>query len=169
MNTLRVAEQNEERDRPRVERARRTAVEVAADAAVQRRSRALTAAQLDALEEAAQYIGMSPRQLDQATLGNGNCHDQDAEQWYPLFSEDLTSKVKLDDERARAAELCGGCPVRGQCLARDYIQSRGRRGYHLWGITGGLGARDRRALLPLWVDLVARLDGLGAVPVAVAS
>jgi hypothetical protein len=161
MNTLRVAEQNEERDRHRVVRARKTAVDVAADAALQRRSRALTAEQLDALEEAAPHAHTSLRQLDQATRGNGNCAGEDSREFYPVFREDPAIDVGLAEERALAGRLCGGCPVRGRCLAMDFVHADGRV-QQIWGIAGGLVARDRRVLLPLWVDLVHRLDAADA-------
>jgi hypothetical protein len=157
MDTLRIAELNEERDRHQVEVARKTAIEVAADAALQRRGRALTAAQLNAFEEASPYARMSSRQLDWATLGNGNCDEQDPEQWYPTCVEDPARTERLEEEQALAERLCGGCPVRAQCLARDYAHADGHV-QQLWGITGGLGARDRRTLLPLWVELANRLD-----------
>jgi hypothetical protein len=52
--------------------------------------------------------------------------------------------------------------VRAQCLALDYAHVDGHV-QHLWGIYGGLGARDRRELLPLWMELSTRLAGSARV------
>jgi len=141
--------------------ARKVAVEVAADAA-------LTADQLDVLEAAAPFVGDSVRALDRVVRGVGSCSGEDPERFYPVYREDPARAEYLDEERVLARQLCDGCPVQAQCLALDYAQAAAygnerRDGVqHLWGIRAGLGARDRRVLLPLWVDLVRRLDATDA-------
>jgi hypothetical protein len=167
VSRLRAVEVDEKRDR-RVPDARKVAVEVAADAALTRRGKALTADQLDVLEAAAPFVGDSVRALDRVVRGVGSCSGEDPERFYPVYREHPARAEYLDEERVLARQLCDGCPVKAQCLALDYAQAAAygnerRDGVqHLWGIRAGLGARDRRVLLPLWVDLVRRLDATDA-------
>ena len=44
-------------------------------------------------------------------------------------------------EQKRARLICGGCPVRSQCLA-EALDNRIE-----WGVWGGMTERERRALL----------------------
>jgi hypothetical protein len=171
MSRLRVAEQGEQGAR-KVLDAGQVAVEVAADAALTRGGWPLISDQLDVLEAAARFAGHSWRELDKEVVGAGACADENPEKWYPVYREDPARREGIAEERLLARDLCDGCPVRGQCLALDYAQSRqyghpSRDGVqHIWGIRAGLGARDRRALLPLWTELVGRLT---AATVAEAS
>jgi hypothetical protein len=162
MSRLRVASHGEQGSQDAVD-AQRVAIEVAADAALTRRGKALTGDQLDVLEAAAPFAGHPKRELARAVRGAGPCSDEDAEKWYPTYREDPARTEGVEEERELARGLCDGCPVKAQCLALDYAQAQDyghprRDGVqHIWGVRAGLGARDRRALLPLWIELGARL------------
>ncbi|RZS32494.1 WhiB family redox-sensing transcriptional regulator [Herbihabitans rhizosphaerae] len=57
-------------------------------------------------------------------------------------------------DRALAAPICGGCPVRRECLEFEFRTS----GYALSGVWGPLSEEERRAAFVVWLD---RRDGLG--------
>lgn len=161
MNRLRVLEQGKRPGAPPVDPAR-VAVEVAADATLglrKRRALELTGAQLDALEAAAPYALASPArliELGRELRERGRCAGADPEAYFPVYVAAPERLERLEEERAEADRLCQGCPVRGQCLAVDYAAGGNRIG-EVWGVAAGLGARDRRSLLALWVTLIARL------------
>jgi hypothetical protein len=166
-----VAEQSEQGGRPVLD-AGKIAVEVAADAALTRRGRALTSDQLDVLEAAARFAGHSVRELDRAVRGVGSCSGEDTEQFYPTYTADPARGGRLLEERLLARRLCEGCPVQAQCLALDYAAAsvygaeRHTGVEQVWGIRAGLGARDRRALMPLWAELDRRLNATAVADVA---
>ena len=66
------------------------------------------------------------------------------EDWAPLAA---CRQVQPDElfvrgaEQKRARLICGGCPVRSQCLA-EALDNRIE-----WGVWGGMTERERRALL----------------------
>jgi hypothetical protein len=129
------------------------AADVLAAASHNPRHRVLTSEQKEAFTLAAPFALSSRRALENVVRTAGKCSGYDLEQWYPDYREDpAVRSADRSDERAVAARLCGGCPVRGQCLALDYAQAEGKV-QHLWGIWGGLGARDRRQMLALWLKL----------------
>jgi hypothetical protein len=138
--------------------ARSEAIGVIADAvfSAPASARPITADQLDALEAAAPYVGVAVRELDIEVERAGRCVGTDPEAYYPIYREEPHRTEGLLEERAEARWLCHDCPVLGQCLARDYLHSGGKVG-DIWGVAAGLGARDRRALLPHWVTLTQRL------------
>ena len=154
--------------------ARSEAIGVIADAVFNAppTARPITAEQLDALEAAAPYVAARVRELDVEVGREGRCVGTDAESYFPAYNVDPGRVEGLAEERAEARWLCHDCPVLGQCLARDYLHSGGKVG-DIWGVAAGLGARDRRALLPHWVTLTQRLTAPPAAPVdqtpAVAS
>ncbi|MEU4248954.1 WhiB family transcriptional regulator [Amycolatopsis sp. NPDC026612] len=53
-----------------------------------------------------------------------------------------------------ADRLCGGCPVRDECLELELRTA----GVHTVGVWGGMTDDDRRALHPLWLRRGERTD-----------
>jgi len=70
------------------------------------------------------------------------CAENDPEEWFAEYhkisKDDLVSRAI---RRARAAQLCAGCPVLTLC--RDVAI----RGGEWWGIWGGMSEHDRRSLI----------------------
>jgi Transcription factor WhiB len=157
--------------------AEKTALNVAADATLggpDREAIDLSGMQVQALTNAAAQVLRTQDQLRAGIAARGLCaaDEVDPEEWFLAHDEDEITHVdspRRREVRGQAATLCFGCPVKGMCLALSY--ELGEHGAH--GIWGGLGARDRVELLPLWRELQARLtrpaegeqDG-GAVAVA---
>jgi hypothetical protein len=136
--------------------AEKTALDVAADATLNGQD--LAAMQVQALTNAAANVLRSQDELRAAIADRGQCAagEADPEDWFPAHDEDAVTPVDSPlrrEIRGQAATLCFGCPVKGQCLALSY--GLGEQGSH--GIWGGLGARDRVELLPLWRELRTRL------------
>ena len=157
MGSLRVAATSDP-----VRAARDTALHVVADAMfyAKDRGRGYTGAQVDALEAAAPYsLATEARrvQLAEHVRREGLCRDDaDPETFFRPYSDVTSDTGALAKDRTEATALCDGCPVLGACLARDYHEAGYRVG-NIHGVAAGLGARDRRALLPLWKELTARL------------
>jgi hypothetical protein len=153
--------------------AEKMALDVAADATLNGQD--LAAMQVHSLTNAAAHVLRSQDQLRAALADRGQCAngEADPEDWFPAYDEDAVTPVdspRRREIRDQAATLCFGCPVKGQCLALSY--DLGEQGSH--GIWGGLEARDRGELLPLWRELRTRLtppadDEQDDGPVAVAS
>jgi WhiB family redox-sensing transcriptional regulator len=57
-------------------------------------------------------------------------------------------------DRARAASICGGCPVARECLEWD-LRSNGPE---VSGVWGPLDSEDRAGVFLAWLD---RRDGAG--------
>lgn len=136
--------------------AEKTALDVAADATLNGQD--LAAMQVQALTNAASQVLRSQDELRAGMADRGLCgaDEADPEEWFPARDEDEISHLdrpRRREIRGRAAMSCFGCPVKGQCLALSY--ELGEHGAH--GIWGGLGARDRVELLPLWRELRVRL------------
>lgn len=76
-----------------------------------------------------------------------------------LHQEDWTLRAKcrgMEDalfpdasEQKRARVLCGGCPVKAECLA-EALDSRTE-----WGVWGGMTERERRAVLRQHPDVTS--------------
>jgi hypothetical protein len=136
--------------------AEKTALDVAADATLNGQD--LAGMQVQSLTNAAAHVLRWQDELRAAIADRGQCGDDDAdpEDWFPAYDEHAVTPVDSplrQEIRGQAAMLCFGCPVKGQCLALSY--ELGEQGSH--GIWGGLGARDRIELRPLWTDLRERL------------
>lgn len=139
----------------------KTALDVAADATLNGQD--LAAMQVQALTNAAAHVLRSHDELRAAIADRGQCGQDtaDPEDWFPAYDEQAITPVDSPvrrEIRGEAAMLCFGCPVKGQCLALSY--ALGEEGAH--GIWGGLGARDRVELLPLWRELGTRLTPVTA-------
>lgn len=135
-----------------VSAAQHVALGVAADAALE--GREVDEHQLEALLEAAPHTQTAAHRLESLVATRGWCAGYDTEAWYPPYAEDGdVDDAVLAAERAQAAELCAGCPVRGECLA--LALRIGSHGCH--GVWGGLAPRGRDALRPMWAQLRARL------------
>jgi hypothetical protein len=134
------------------------ALEVLADPrfALAKEAAGATEAKRIALVAAAPFVETSKEQLDVMLRGRGNCAGEDFATYFPVYPHEPAQGAGRVEERGLAERLCGGCPVRGQCIAFDYACVN-RRVQHVWGIMGGLGARDRRELLVLWLELLARV------------
>jgi hypothetical protein len=109
-----------------------------------------TEAMLRSFEQAAAFALVAEERLHRQVQA-GQCMTN-PQAWFV----DFWGKHDASVEREHADRLCTGCPVRGQCLALDYIAAKGRPGF-LHGVWGGLGPLDRRQLQPLWTQLVALL------------
>lgn len=68
----------------------------------------------------------------------GRCRDLDTELFYP--SSDNESPVQRQSREAAAKAVCGGCPVRSECLA--WALASGER----FGVWGGKTERERQML-----------------------
>jgi transcription factor WhiB len=137
--------------------AAKIALEVAADATLETGAE-LDEPRLQALMDAAEVALTPPRELDRIVTAGADCRGFDTEDFYPRFTEDPTRRDaagSLSTERQLATALCQWCPVRAHCLALSYTLHPRRYGAH--GVWGGLGARDRTHLRPLWDELVDRL------------
>ena len=137
--------------------AEKTALDVAADATLNGQD--LAAMQVQALTNAASHALRSQAELRAGIADRGLCRagEADPEAWFPPHDEDEISHVDSPRRRAirgQAGTLCFGCPVKGMCLALSY--ELGEHGAH--GTWGGLGARDRVELRPLWRELRVRLS-----------
>lgn len=139
----------------------KTALDVAADATLDGAD--LADMQVQALMNAASFTDTSEDLLRSGIAERGNCTDEraDPEDWFLAHNEEEVSHVDSPHRREireQATILCWGCPVRGQCLALSF--ALGEHGVQ--GVWGGLGARDRVELLPLWRELSARLTPVTA-------
>lgn len=167
MNSLRMVAQDRGSgvDAARRKDNRKKALDVAADATLWRGAR-LSEDQLGGLQDAAPFAGDTVAELEQVVRGSGDCFQGDTEAFYPVYSEDPANVRQLGAERELAKRLCGGCPVRAQCLAwsmqyRPEAELRkipgGQPGAFRYtgdhGIWGGLCARDRKPLRALWAAL----------------
>ncbi len=130
----------------------RVALHVAADAALEGHD--LDTVGVQALLGGAAHAGTPRERLEAVVSGGAACRGGSTEAWYPPYPDEgeLTAEVRAA-EREHAAGLCQSCPVRTECLALSW--DIGSHGAH--GVWGGLPARDRRAVGPLWVRLSRRL------------
>ena len=78
------------------------------------------------------------RSDDEAWRARGACRNVDPETFFPAPNEPSEGAVAL----------CGGCPVRGQCLA--WALQVG----DCHGVWGGTTPRERRAMLIAWRERV---------------
>lgn len=142
--------------------AQRVVLEVAGDAALE--GREVCSVQLEALLAAAPFALVAVAELDAVVTAGADCAGfDDPEAWFPLEAEPdqpVTRQRRLA-ERVEAAALCGFCPVRAQCAPLSF--GLGPRG--LYGVWGGLSARDRLVLRPLWTELRRRLAEEGGIKV----
>lgn len=127
--------------------------------AVAKEAAAATEAKRNALLAAAPFVETSKEQLDTMLRGRGNCAGEDLADYFPPYPHEPAHGACRVEERDRAERLCGGCPLRGQCVAFDYACADGHV-QHVWGILGGLGARDRRELMSPWMELRARVAAI---------
>lgn len=134
----------------RLSPAGRVALQVAADAALE--GRVLDAVGVQALLDGAGHVGTPRARLEAVVSGGAACRGGRTEEWYPPDPDEVTPEVRAA-EREHAAGLCRACPVRTECLALSF--GIGSQGSH--GVWGGLPARDRRVVGPLWVQLSHRL------------
>jgi WhiB family redox-sensing transcriptional regulator len=100
----------------------------------------LVAADLD------QFADVSTDQLHDAVSHEGLC------QW--LYTSGNPPAWSGDDrtDRERAARICAGCPVAGECLEWELRTA----GYATDGVWGLVDAEDRRRVFLSWSD---RRDG----------
>lgn len=56
---------------------------------------------------------------------------------------------------ARAVAICNGCSVRDECL-REAVFIEEKLGFPIWGVFGGLGPKDRAALVRLREDCASK-------------
>ena len=68
----------------------------------------------------------------------GRCRDLDVELFYPSSDDESLAQRHLREAAAKA--VCGGCPVRAECLA--WALASGER----FGVWGGKNERERQAL-----------------------
>jgi hypothetical protein len=77
------------------------------------------------------FVDMMSDLIDMATatawMDGARCAQSDPEAWFPEAGE----------HSADAKAICGGCPIRQQCL--DYALAEDIR----WGVWGGLTAAER--------------------------
>ena len=92
------------------------------------------------------FAGLSTDQLHHVVAGEGLC------QW--LYTCGQAPVWSGDDraDRVRAARICAGCPVAGQCLEWE-LRTAGYATQSVWGL---LAAQDRRRVFGSWVQ---RRDG----------
>jgi WhiB family transcriptional regulator, redox-sensing transcriptional regulator len=124
------------------------ALEFAGDAACERAAAPLTAVQVVGLLESAPYL-QAPQHVLKEAMREGDCNMQipgtDPEAWQPQPRRNPDPfSVPRRLERGEANELCGGCPVRAQCLAWALCEGRAET-----GVYGGLSEQDRRDLAPV--------------------
>lgn len=129
----------------------RVALHVAADAALEGCD--LDTVQVQALLDGAAHAGTPKARLDAVVARGAACRGGPTEAWYPPDPEGEVMAQVRAAERQHAAGLCRSCPVRAECLALSW--DIGSQGTH--GVWGGLPARDRRVVGPLWVRLCRRL------------
>ncbi|MGH4018119.1 MAG: WhiB family transcriptional regulator [Pseudonocardiaceae bacterium] len=127
------------------------ALHVAADAALEGVD--LDTVQVQALIDGAAHAGTPRARLEAVVAGGAACRGGATEDWYPPDDGSEVTARERAAERGHAGGLCRSCPVRTECLALSW--QIGTLGSH--GVWGGLPARDRRVVLPLWVRLSHRL------------
>jgi WhiB family transcriptional regulator, redox-sensing transcriptional regulator len=69
----------------------------------------------------------------------GRCRDLDPELFYPPIEHESPRQRHSRETAAKA--VCGGCPVRAECL--DWALASGER----FGVWGGMSERERHALV----------------------
>lgn len=81
-----------------------------------------------------------PRPLEEPWYYQAACQGTPSELWFPERSG-YRGGTPQDD---RAKQICGGCPVRLECLADALKEERGdgRR----YGVRGGFGPKERKDL-----------------------
>lgn len=83
-----------------------------------------------------------PRELTKSWRAGAKCASYDPELWFPEDKRYWAGKP-LED---KAKEICGNCEVRMDCLEAA-VKEEIKGNVRLYGIRGGLNAKERTALL----------------------
>jgi WhiB family redox-sensing transcriptional regulator len=75
----------------------------------------------------------------------GGCRDKDPEQFYPTCYERGRQITTREEIERTARTLCGGCPVRAECL--EWALRTERKDGYSHGIWGGLTGWKRQELI----------------------
>jgi WhiB family transcriptional regulator, redox-sensing transcriptional regulator len=88
--------------------------------------------------------------LNEIVLRNGQCV------WMCLDGNPPDLADAGDPDRELATRLCGGCPVKDECLELE-LRSSGNRTVGVWG---GMSEQDRQTLHPHWLQRGERAEPL---------